>query len=249
MNKVILVIDSGVGGISSLYALSSLAPNNYVYFADYANCPYGNKPPEFVSSTILKNISFLRTKYNVCGIVLACNTATALAIERVRQNYTQIPVLGVEPALNLALKSAGKRILLLATSNTIRYSRLVKKIYSEYGDRLILKAMPNLAEDIENNILALDNLYGKLRKELVQFSDVDSVVLGCTHYVFVKPILKQIFSSNVTIFDGNIGMAKQAKKVFGSEGEGAIILATNVSKQRQKLVRAWEICKEGICAE
>ncbi len=249
MNKVVLVMDSGLGGISLLYSLSRLAPNRYVYFADYANFPYGNKSPEVVSRTILQSISLLEKKYDVRGMVLACNTATALALEQVRKTYTSIPVVGVEPALNLALKSDSKQILLLATQNTIRYSKLVNKLYNRYNNRIILKPMPTLAQDIEDNIYNLDNLYEQLKRELSAFLRVDAVCLGCTHYVFLKPILRRIFNPNVVIFDGNWGVAKQAKKVFGSERENTIILATKDSTQRQKLMKAWEICKEGLCAE
>ena len=246
MKKVILVLDSGIGGLNTLKTLSCVAPNNYVYFADYKNHPYGTKGAQSLIENSLVLIENLRSKFDVKGIVVACNTLTAVAIESIRKANDDIFVVGTEPALKLAKDSGGKEILLLATPNTIKYSKIVNNFQSKV--KFHTKAFPNLASDIEDNLDDLQALLPALRENLQNYDNVDSVVLGCTHYLFVKPLLKKLFRSDVKFFDGNFGVANRCKALFKCE-KNQIELSTNIITKRERIEHAWEMIEEGVCAE
>ncbi len=111
-------MDSGVGGISTLSAVSALLPNNYIYFADYLAHPYGNKSIDLVRQRLAQIVSSIQKKYPLAGVIIACNTATAMGISYLRTKFPSLRIIGMEPALNSALKT-GKNVLLLATPNTL----------------------------------------------------------------------------------------------------------------------------------
>ena len=245
-NKVVLVVDSGIGGLTTLKALSLYAPNKYVYFADYAFHPYGSKTPDDIRQNILIKIERLRQKFNIKGIVLACNTATAVAIKSVRYQV-DIPVIGMEPALNLALREGKERILVLGTPITVRYSKVLNKAHNQ---QVVALSMPALASEIENSISNIESLYTQLRAQLSGYiGNVDGVVLGCTHYVYLKPLLRQIFSSDIAIYDGNSGVGKRAYELFGQCKKADILITTNLAEKRKNLALAWKICREDVCVE
>jgi len=242
VNDVILVIDSGLGGISVLRSLCTLAPQNYVYFADYLHHPYGDKASDEVQEIIVDLVSKYKQKFNVKGIVLACNTATTLAIKPLRNKFSNLKIVGTEPAIKCAISDNKSKILLLATQNTIKFSNVVSEMIKKYPQRIIVKIMPSLASDVENNISNLSLLKTKLKNELSEFvGKIDSLVLGCTHYIFLKPVFKQIFGQKVVVYDGNLGVAKQCRKIWGITSSNSVLLITNVPTKRQNLIKAWNI--------
>lgn len=218
------VFDSGVGGISVLKELCSLLPGeDFVFFGDSANAPYGDKPEQTIfelSSRIARGFIESGCK----AIVIACNTATSTTAGRLRAAYPQVPIVGIEPALKpaaLAQRDAGSSgdILVMATEMTLRLEKF-QKLLGEYGRSSNVVTVPctGLADRIEEGNLGspdlvqlLDRLVGRYRGE------VGSVVLGCTHYVFVKPQIRKVLGS-VPLYDGNAGTAMQLKHVLAGSG-------------------------------
>lgn len=218
------VFDSGVGGISVLKELCRVLPGeDFVFFGDSANAPYGDKPRETIfelSSRIAHG--FIRSGCK--AIVIACNTATSTTAERLRETYPQIPIVGIEPALKpaaLAQDAGGSdgSILVMATNVTLRLEKF-QKLLDEYGRICDVVTVPcvGLADRIEKGSLdspdlveLIDGLVGRYRGR------VGSVVLGCTHYVFAKRQIRQVLG-DVVLYDGNAGTAAQLKRVLDENG-------------------------------
>ncbi len=241
----VLVYDSGIGGLTVLKEARSLCPGlDYIYFADYKNMPFGNKPLLNLRKSIVQTITDLATRLRVGVIILACNTATSVAIEQLRQKLPNLEIIGTEPALKLACDLGYERIALLATSNTIKYNRVVRNFVSSLGDKLILFPLNSLATDIEENLhnnRALISCVTSLAQKIKKF-EPDCVVLGCTHYVMLK---KSLFENiGVTILDGNGGVAKRLNSlVCNTNSVGKIMISTNDFSRLKNLKRAFEFMK------
>jgi glutamate racemase len=217
------VFDSGIGGISFLKEAKLFLPNeNFVYFGDNANAPYGVKSKQEILDLSLNCADFLFNK-DVKAMVIACNTATSASVKLMREKY-DMPILSMEPAIKPALQHAkyGK-VVVLATCGTIlleRYNRLVNRLDLDHKIENI--ACEGLVEMIENGKVddgALFEYFDVLFKTH-KIDKIDSLVLGCTHYVFIKDTLnkymKMRFGGEKSIFDGNLGTAKQLKRVLES---------------------------------
>lgn len=214
-NLAIGVLDSGVGGLNVLRELVKILPNEiYVYYADKKNAPYGEKPEELVKSLVNKAVDFM-VSYGVKAVVVACNTATSVAIDELRAKYS-VPIIGMEPAIKPALMT-DKRVLLMATPVTIRSGRL-KKLLNKSGeaDRVDLLEAPRLVEFAEASVFDSTEVKQYIR-ELLQGYDLSaysSLVLGCSHFSFFKPVFCRIFPENIQIFDGSYGTAKNLEAVL-----------------------------------
>lgn len=213
--------DSGLGGISVLKSALKLLPQeNYVYYGDNANAPYGDKAITEITQLTLNAAQFLISK-NVKTIVLACNTATGSCISRIRSELS-IPVVSVEPAIKPACESADKgKVLMLATRATVRlprYQALVRRMPDP--DRVISVACPGLVDRIEQGIFSDDAFEDLLDQYLARFRgmNISGVVLGCTHYPFIRGAICRYahrnFSGACTIYDGSEGTARQLKRVL-----------------------------------
>ena len=204
----VVVFDSGIGGLNLLYECVVRAPDiNYYYISDNANVPYGNRSAEEVfnlTRNALKDIEQL----NPAALVIACNTVTALCIERLRAAY-KFPVVGIQPAIKQAAKRGGS-CLVLATEATV-CSASFKDLVARYGNsQTCVHACKDLAAYVEENVL---NLPAALPANLLPDKSADSVVLGCTHYSFIK---KQIQSRyNCPVFDGMVGTADHFAQILG----------------------------------
>lgn len=215
-NKPIGFFDSGVGGISVLKEAVKLLPHeNFIYFGDSKNAPYGVKKVEEVRKLTLKAVDFL-IKKGAKAVVVACNTATSAAIDNLRNKYTDIPIIGIEPALKPAieLKREG-RIIVMATTVTLREEKFnnLMKNYEKSADMEPMPC-PGLVEIIESGTLegdAVDN-YLKYKFEPYMSDKIAAVVLGCTHYPFIKKALSNMLNNNVPIIDGSRGTANQLKR-------------------------------------
>lgn len=207
--------DSGVGGISVLKEAVKILPfENYIYYGDSKNAPYGTKDASQVLNLTMQAADFL-LKRKVKAIVIACNTATSAAINDLRRNITSIPVIGIEPALKPAvmLKNEGK-ILIMATNTTLhepKFNNLMKR-YEKCAE-IEKVPCPGLVEFIEHGILSGEGINSFLRQTLKEYSNskIAAVVLGCTHYPFVKDEIKKIVGKDVPVIDGGMGTAKQLK--------------------------------------
>ena len=219
-NNPIGIFDSGIGGLSVLSKIIEILPNEkYIYYADTDNVPYGTKPKEEVKEHINKAIEFLVSK-NVKAIVIACNTATSIAIKELREKYN-IPIIGIEPAAKPAVENRGeKRVLIMATPTTIKEEKLkylLEKLNAkEYVD---LIGMPKLVEFAENGEFESNQVEEYVQEQLKEYNldDYSEVVLGCTHFPFFKKLLLKIFPKGTQIIDGSTGVANRLKYILEKE--------------------------------
>jgi len=211
------IFDSGVGGLSVWRELiKSLPYEDVIYFADTANCPYGPKSQKEIINTVDKVVQFL-VNHQVKLIIVACNTATAAAIEYLRSNYN-LPFIGMEPAVKpAALNSKTKSIAVLATEGTFNgklYLETSKKYAADVN--LHIKVGDRLVEIVENDKINLPETEIHLRElmnPLIQ-KNIDHLVLGCTHYPFLTESLKKILPSHITIIDPAPAVVKQTVTVL-----------------------------------
>ena len=218
MNKQpIGIFDSGVGGTSIWKEIYTLMPNeNTIYLADSANAPYGNKDKEAITQLSIKNTEYLLNK-NCKLIVVACNTATTNAIYTLREKYN-VPFIGIEPAIKpAALNSKTKSIGILATKGTLS-SELFHNTTNLYahGQCVIEQIGEGLVELIEAGKINAPETKALLKSYLKPMLDanIDYLVLGCTHYPYLIPLLLNLLPNHVKIIDSGLAVAKQTKAVL-----------------------------------
>ena len=209
-------LDSGLGGISVLREALKIMPNeNYIYFGDSKNAPYGTKTKKEIRDLTFNAVEFLLEK-GVKGIVVACNTATSAAVAELRLVYPHIPLVGIEPAIKPAVE-LGKRgkILMLATPMTVKQDKF-KYLLNRYEDRADIVPIPceGLMEFVENGELDSKELKNYLANKLKGYdsSNTSSVVLGCTHYPFVENAIRDVIGTDIDIIDGGLGTAREIKR-------------------------------------
>lgn len=210
------VFDSGLGGISVLRALRLRLPGeDFLYYGDSLHAPYGDKPLEAVQALCDAAARWLLDR-GVKAIVIACNTATAAAAAQLRARYSDIPIVGTEPALKPAAeRHPGGHILVMATERTLHEEKyhLLSQQY-ETQARVDAIACPGLMEFVEQGIFSGPRLKSYLRAHLGPYLDspVDAVVLGCTHYPFLRTAIRQIVGPGPEILDGADGIARQTQR-------------------------------------
>lgn len=230
------LFDSGVGGISVLKeCMRELPHEDFYFFGDSANAPYGEKTHEWVrerSRTIVDDLLEKGCK----AIVIACNTATSAAADTLRAEYPDTPIIGVEPALKPAtLAPKHDRVLVMATPMTVHLSKY-QHLMREWGDRSDVATVPctGLAARIERGNLDGDDLHALLERLVGDYrGKVDSCVLGCTHYPFIKPQIRRVLG-DVPFFDGGAGTARQLRRrlaalglLSSSDTAGRVVLASS----------------------
>ena len=213
------VFDSGVGGLSILKDIRKLLPNeDLIYLADTAHCPYGVKPVAEIRQRVLEVTNFLIT-LGAKVIVVACNSASVAGLDQVREVNPRIPIIGVEPAIKPAHELSGNgKIGVLATQMTIngdRFSVLMEKYGT--GIEVYTQPAPGLVELVEAGKIETAETEMMLRKYLQPLLDkeIDTLVLGCTHYPFLSSVIHQIAPA-VTILDTGLAVARQTAKVLES---------------------------------
>jgi glutamate racemase len=215
-NSPIGFFDSGVGGLSVMKKTLEILPyENYIYFGDAKNAPYGVKSLEEVKQLTFKAVEFLIDK-GVKAIVVACNTATSAAIEDLRSVYKDIPIVGIEPALKPAVEKHKKgTIIIMATPMTLAEKKF-KNLMDKYGVNSDIVSLPcaGLVEFIEQGILSGDELNSFLYEKLNKYinNPISAIVLGCTHYPFVKDEILRVVGNEVDIIDGSEGTARELKR-------------------------------------
>lgn len=215
-NKPIGVFDSGLGGISVLKGTLALLPGeDYLYFGDSLHAPYGVRPVEEVR--MLAGAAAEHLLERGCkAIVIACNTATSAAAELLRARYPEVPIVGIEPAIKPAVRRhPGGRILVMATAVTLR-ERKFRDLWEQFQDRAEIIPVPcsGLMEFVERGELRGERLEAFLLEKLEPFLKVpvDAVVLGCTHYPFLRGELRRLLGRGSEILDGAEGVARQLKR-------------------------------------
>ena len=214
-DKPIGVVDSGVGGITVLKELCTLMPNeNYIYFGDSLNAPYGSKSDEEIEALSEKAIEKL-CRAEVKAVVIACNTATSVAAAKLREKI-KLPIIGIEPAVKPAANAhPGKTIVVMATPVTLKKEKFLQlaKSYSEIA-KIIPLPCPGLAQLIEGGEETKKDIEKYLCNlfEPYMSQKPAAIVLGCTHYPHVAHIISNLFEHDVEIFDGGHGTARETKR-------------------------------------
>jgi len=218
--EYIAVFDSGVGGLSVLRELIKRMPGeNYLYFGDSANAPYGSKTTEQVRALTMQAAEDLVSR-GVKALVVACNTATSAAIHFLREKYPELIVVGIEPALKPAAdRFPGGRIGIMATQVTLREEKLAHQVERFPQMQVELIPAPGLVELIEDgqtDTPQVEELLGRILSPYV--GKLDALVLGCTHYPFVRDTIGKILGSDTVLLDGGEGTAKQTQRCLEAAG-------------------------------
>lgn len=251
--KPIGFFDSGVGGISVLKETIKVLPNEkFIYFGDSKNAPYGTKSVEQVKELSLNVVNFLLEK-NVKAIVVACNTATSAAIDEIRKKYNSIPIIGIEPAVKPAVElNKEGNIVIMATPMTLsekKFNNLVKDYKGEVN--VMPLPCPGLVELIESGVVDGEEISSYLKDRLTGFdvSKITSIVLGCTHYPFIRKELINILGENISVIDGSLGTAKQLKRqlinhnLLNDNKDGYTIEIYNSSEKKELIDLSYRLLK------
>lgn len=237
--------DSGLGGLSVLKSTLALLPReDYIYFGDNLNAPYGDKSIQEITRLTLEGADLL-ISYGVKAIVLACNTATGSCINQIRERLS-LPVISVEPAIKPACESPEEgQVLMLATAATVRLPRY-RALVSRMPDpaRVISIPCPGLVDRIEQGLFNPSDYEDILERHLKQCHGlaVSGIVLGCTHYPFIGDIIQAYaqrhFSGSCTLYDGSEGTARQLERVLmkkgldNGNGRGEVTFLTSGDRDR-----------------
>ncbi|MCK9388334.1 MAG: glutamate racemase [Sulfuritalea sp.] len=233
------VFDSGLGGLSVLAALVDALPQaDFSYFADTAHVPYGNKSEEQIQGRVLAIGQHLADAG--CGLlVVACNTATATAVQALRAAHPGIPVVGVEPGIKPAAQDTRTgRIAVLTTEATARSPRLQHLIRDHAGHvEVFVEPCPGWATHVE--MLQLDDpalaTDARARIEPLLEKGVDRIVLGCTHYSFLAPLLTEIVGARAQLVDVADAVARQTQRLAGRLAHGSGTLHLHASAHLERL--------------
>ncbi|MDR0380360.1 MAG: glutamate racemase [Candidatus Accumulibacter sp.] len=237
------VFDSGIGGLSVLAAIARILPRtDLMYFADAAHVPYGDKNDDAIRARTLRIGRYL-AEQGCRLVVVACNTATAAAVAALREDLPQIEVIGVEPGIKpAAAASKSGHIAVLATVSTARSERLSSLIRRHAGTvRVDILPCPGWATKVESLQLADPDFAESARVllEPVLAAGADQVVLGCTHYTFLAPVLRPIVAGRAALVDVAEAVARQCRRLaamtFG-DGDGTprgrLILSASAHPER-----------------
>jgi glutamate racemase len=226
------VFDSGIGGLSVLQALQKELPHErFVYLADNAHAPYGEKSESFIRQRTHAIADYLLARHHIKALVVACNTATAAAIHELRARHPELPLVGLEPALKPALAlSRTRRIGVMATRGTVgseKFARLLASVQSEANFEV--QACNGLALAIEQSTLPdqavtaqaqIAHLLQTYTEAMGHFGaapgEIDTLVLGCTHYVFVEKDLRQLLGRDVQLVSTGEPVARQTQRLLAA---------------------------------
>ena len=212
--KNIGIFDSGIGGVTVLKEIKKILPNeNYIYYSDSKNNPYGDKEKEKIIE-ICDNILTKLLKEDCKAIVIACNTASAISSDYLRKKYKEIPIIAIEPAYKMVYDySYEKPTLIMATKGTIESEKFNLLLKKYNNNKTYLLPCIGLADKIEKG--NREEIKEILKLELEQYKGkVKNVVLGCTHYPLVKKEIKEILGDDIEFFDGSPRHAIHLKEVL-----------------------------------
>lgn len=204
------IFDSGIGGLTVLADAMKMLPNeDFIYYGDFENAPYGIKSKEEVLLLSEKICEILIKEYKVKAIVIACNTATSAAVSELRSKYS-IPIIGMEPAVKPAIKSNnGNKIAVMATEMTLKEKKFNRLINQFENKNIIIKvpcsSLVDQIEKLEFDKATIDQIINRCISSL---DSIESIVLGCTHFVFIRKYLEEKYKGKIEIFDGNVGTIK-----------------------------------------
>lgn len=242
------LFDSGVGGLTVVRALLKAAPQaDFVYLGDTARTPYGNKTAETVQRYALEDAAYVIGQ-GAQLVIVACNTASALALPKLQETYPDIPFIGVvKPAAKEAVRLAKRRVGVIGTSATVN-SGIYEKVIHKYGPDLdvIQRACPLFVPLVEEGML--DDQVTKLmiRRYLtpIRQANVEALVLGCTHYPFLQTLIQRFMGKKVHVIDSASVVIKQAMdeypQLFASQGKLSQRMAfTDTSPHLDRMASVW----------
>lgn len=248
----IAVFDSGLGGISVLRHLLRLMPGErYLYFGDSANAPYGSRATSEVRDLTLAAAEKLMAEKPLKALVLACNTATAAAVQDLRKRYPDLIVIGIEPALKVAADNyPGGRIGVMATEVTLREEKFDTLLHRFHENCSISKIpMPGLVQLVEAGKTDTPEMDALLRTLLAPYiGKLDAVVLGCTHYPLAARDISRVLGETVVLLDGGEGTARETRRRLANadlleEGNGELIME-NSGRDPGLMDRAYWLLKQ-----
>lgn len=215
------VFDSGVGGLSVLREIRRELPGeDLLYVADSGHAPYGDKPTELIEARARAIVEFLLSQ-NAKAIVVACNTATGVAIKMLRARFS-VPIVAMEPAIKPAVEVTRSGVIgVLATSRTIASDNFAR-LHDRFGAdvKILIQACPGLVEQVETGDLAGNETRALIAQYVLPLlgQEADALVLGCTHYPFLAPLIQEIAGSSVVIIDPSAAIARELRRRLSGAG-------------------------------
>ncbi|HWH87838.1 MAG TPA: glutamate racemase [Pseudomonas sp.] len=213
------VFDSGVGGLSVLAEIQRLLPNeSLLYLGDCGHIPYGEKTPEFIRQRCSVMAGFFREQ-GAKALVLACNTATVAGVADLRRDFPDWPIVGMEPAVKPAAAATRSGVVgVLATTGTLQSAKFAALLDRFAADvKVITQPCPGLVELIENGDLHSPELRTLLQGYVTPLlaQRCDTIILGCTHYPFLKPLLRSMIGTDISLIDTGAAVARQLQRLLG----------------------------------
>jgi glutamate racemase len=220
-NAPIGVFDSGVGGLSVLREIRRELPNeNLIYVADSGYAPYGDRPEGYVRGRAVAIMEFLR-RQGAKAVVVACNTATGIAVDALRARY-DVPIVAIEPAVKPATAQTRSRIVgVLATRQTLAGQKFARLVRTHAGDvEVLTQACPGLVERVEAAELTSQSTRSLVEQYLRPLLDkgADTIVLGCTHYPFLEGLIREVAGPAVTVIDSAVPVARELHRRLQTGG-------------------------------
>ena len=253
------VFDSGVGGLSVLREIRRELPGeDLLYVADSGHAPYGDKSTELIEARSIAIVEFLLSQH-AKAIVVACNTATGVAIQTLRARFT-VPIVAMEPAVKPAAAHTRSGVIgVLATSRTIASDNFAK-LHDRFGAevKILMQACPGLVEQVESGDLSGDRTQALVKQYILPLlaQGADTLVLGCTHYPFLVSLIQEIAGSSVQIIDPSAAIARELRRrlanadllsALGSAGAEHFWSSAASSKTRQVISQLWQADVELLC--
>jgi glutamate racemase len=220
-HKPIGVFDSGVGGLSVLHALRQELPHEqFLYVGDSGCAPYGDRSADFVGERAITITDFLVAQ-GAKAVVVACNTATAIAVESLRARFA-VPIVAIEPAVKPAASRTRSRVVgVLATTGTLSSPNMAKLLASYGSDvEFVIQPCPGLADQVEKGELDSEETRALVTRYVRPIIDkgADIVVLGCTHYPFLRPLIQEVAGPAVDVIDPATPVARELRRRLESAG-------------------------------
>lgn len=216
----IAIFDSGIGGLTVLHqAMQQMPEEDYLYYADILHVPYGTKTKEEIISYVDEAAAFI-AEQGVKALVIACNTATSVAIAELRQKYS-FPIIGMEPAVKPAVKHSHKRVLVIATPMTLQEQKLHDLLLQVDMENIVdLLPLPQLVTLAEARIFNGPQVEDYLQLEFSRYdlTSYDTIVLGCTHFNYFKDTLRRLLPADISLLDGSKGTVKHLQCLLEERG-------------------------------
>lgn len=252
IEKPIGFMDSGLGGLSVLREAIKIMPNeDFIYYGDSLNAPYGTKKTDEIKQLTFNVVDKLLS-YGIKGLAVACNTATGAAVRQLRVMYPDLSIVGIEPAIKpAAVASNGGRVLVMATPMTIAQEKF-RRLLSRYEKMCEIVPIPcdGLMEFVEKGDLEGVFLREYFEKYLTPYltDDTETIVLGCTHYPFLRPYLKKFLGKRkIDIIDGSYGTSLELKRrikekgLLREENNNRSIIIENSTGKQEMIDLSWKL--------